>query len=327
MRRRDFMALAGVVGGATALPGLVWGQGRMPRIVVFSTTITAVNQQNVVQGLADYGYIDGKNIVLEFLIAPTIDAVPEYAARLVASRPDVIITIAVPAPLALKSLTTTIPVVFSVGDPLPVGLVSNYQRPGGNMSGTMAAGQDVIPRQVQIIKDILPGVTRLASFQFPADQNYPFNVEQVNSAARALQMAPVLLDAAEGEDLRPLFQRAKEAGCQAAHFSGVIYFNSIAESLANMCIEYRLPGVGRESTARLGLLAGYYGTGFNMDPNLASLRRLGYYVDLVLKGKKPGDIPVEGPTNFTFVINLKTAKALGITIPQSALIQATEVIQ
>jgi putative ABC transport system substrate-binding protein len=140
-------------------------------------------------------------------------------------------------------------------------------------------------------------------------------------------MTPVHFDAVEGQDLHPLFQRAKDAGCQAARFSIVIYFNSIAETLAKLCLEYGLPAVGRETVARAGLLVGYYGSGYNMDSGITAARRLAYYVDLILKGTKPGDIPVEGPTNFAFVVNLKTAKALGVTIPQSVLLQATELIE
>jgi putative ABC transport system substrate-binding protein len=329
MRRRAFVTLAGASAIAAALPRAAIGQPaqRLPRVVFLGAGVTTTQISSVREGLADHGYVEGRNVVFEVVNAPTIAEIPRFAAQVVASRPDLIVTQGSPTPLALKGLTSTIPIVLGgLQDPVPIGLVSSYARPSGNITGLMQASRDLIPKQIEVIREIVPQLTRLALFALPADSNYPFERDQTTEATKSVGIETIVFDAAERVSLEPLLARAVEQGCQAARFVNVQYFNGIAPTLAELALKYRLPSIGRETHARAGILIGYFGSGYNGDPTLNSYRRAGYYVDLILKGAKAGDIPVEGPTNFDFVVNLKTAKALGITIPPTVLFQATEVI-
>src|ERR1041385_1267865 len=160
MKRREFLALAAAA-LAVRVPMAGAQPARIPRIAFFSAATTEATLQALVQGLADYGYIEGKNITLERYLAPSLDQVPEYAARVISSRPDLIITQASPAPLAIKNLTSTIPVLFSVADAAAIGLVSDLAKPGGNLTGTSTVSPQFLGRQVQIFKEILPGMTRM----------------------------------------------------------------------------------------------------------------------------------------------------------------------
>lgn len=330
MKRRDFLSLAGAAATAPAWPlgGLAQVAARVPRIAFLSTPFADTTRQGLFQGLADYGYVDGKNITVEFFTAATIADMPAMAAMVVASRPDLIVTTASPAPLAAKALTSTIPIIFTgIADPVAVGLVSNLSKPGGNITGTTNLAPDLISKQVAILKDIVPDLKRLAVLGLPTDPPFPVQWTQVATVAQGLQIETVRFDATEGGDLIPLFDGAKASRCQAIYFITVTYLNTMVQTLGDLCLKYGFPAMGRETYPRGGVLVGYYGTGFAMDAGITSPRRGGYYIDLILKGARPGDLPVEGPTNFELVVNLKTAKALGVTIPQSVLFQATEVIQ
>jgi putative ABC transport system substrate-binding protein len=329
MRRRDFV---GLIGAAAALPALALAQqtARWPRIVVLSNSLSDLQRLQIYQGLADYGYTDGKNISVEFLTAPTIADVPAYAAQAVSRKPDLILTLQSPAPVALKDLTGTIPVVVtSLQDPVAIGIAKTYLRPAGNFTGTMNGGPEAVGKVIEIAREILPALSRLALLGLPQDPVYPVILAQIDAVTKAFNIQTVSLGTNEGDNVAPLIDQATKNGAQALFVFNGNYLKIPPASviLATLGLQFRLPVFSNSANpARDGMLFGYQGDGFAMNPDLNGTRRSGYFVDLILKGAKPSEIPIEGPTNFTFAVNQKTAKTLGISIPYSVLAQATEVI-
>jgi putative ABC transport system substrate-binding protein len=328
MRRREFLLLTAAA-AATLLPHASRAQqaSRVPRIAVLSTELTATNRQAFLQGLARYGYVDGANITLEFFAAPTIDDMPGMATRAVASKPQIIVTNGLAAALAAKNATSTIPIILA-GSPYVVasGLVTNLAKPGGNVTGLTTEGYEEDAKKVAIIKEIVPGLTRLAVMVLPADPAHRFYLAEVKRAAQVLGIETMVLEAREGADFEPLFIQAAEQRADAIYIIASGPLNVERKRLSEFALKYRFPAIGNQNYARDGLLVGYNINGYAL--NLVNaMARAGYYVDLILKGAKPGDIPLEQPTNVDMVVNLKTAKALGVTIPFGVLVQANEVIQ
>jgi putative ABC transport system substrate-binding protein len=334
MKRREFLALAGAAGAAAWLPRVAVGQqaGKVTRIVVLSNSLPDSSRRDLLQGLADYGYVEGRNVSVEYLTAPTVRDVPDYAARAVALKPDLIITLQSPAPVALKELNTTIPVVMAgLQDPVAIGAVSSYMRPGGNITGMMTGSPDAISKTLELVRLVMPNLSRLGLMGLPDDPVYRIYIERIEPAIKALNITSIGMSTKEGDDFDALFARAKGAGAQAVFVFAGNYLQTlpVAARLTELAIKHNLPIFSPATVAARdgGMILGYQGDGFAMNPDINARRRAGYYVDLILKGAKPGDLPIEGPTNFTLVVNLKTAKAMGISIPESVLFQATEIVQ
>jgi putative tryptophan/tyrosine transport system substrate-binding protein len=322
MRRRDFVALAGA---AAAFPCLAFAQqAKMPRIAVVANVMSDDRKLALIEGLGDYGYLIGKDIQLDFFVAPTIDDVPDYAARAIGSKPDLIWTLQSAAPVVVKALTSTIPVVFTnIADPVAIGLVASLAHPGGNMTGNMQGQLDVANKQVSLVREILPMARRLAFIGLPADPNYSGYLSQISPAAKQLGFDISLFETTEGASLTGLFDRVKADGAEAVIVQPVSYLSTVNPvPIAQLAIDRELPLFGTvASTARSGWLLGY---GANI---VDVIRRSTNYVSAILNGARPGDLPIEGPTLRDLAVNLKTARALGITVPQSVLFQATEIIQ
>jgi putative ABC transport system substrate-binding protein len=330
MRRRDFLVLAAAT-AAWLKPVLVWAQQprSVPRLAVLSTALTATVRQDLFQGLTDYGYADGKNITVEFFTASTTTDMRATAAKAVGSRPDVIFTYGLPAAFAAKDATSTIPIVFSgAGYALALGLVPSLARPGGNLTGMTSEGYEEDAKKVAILKEIVPSLSRMAVIGLPAAPDYAFNLERVKDAAKAVAIDTLVLEAKEGAELEPLFLAAREGGAQAMYIiANSTYLNPMRRHLADLALKYRFPAIANQNYARDGLLIGYNINGYAMDLSISGQRRAGYFIDLILRGTKPGDIPVEQPTNLDMVVNLKTARALGVTIPFAVIAEANEVIE
>jgi putative ABC transport system substrate-binding protein len=323
MRRRDFLTLAGA---AATLPAVALAQltTAVPRIIVLSNNMTDSTRLSLFRGFAERGYVDGKNVSIEFLTAPTIAEIPAYAATAIARKPDLIVTFQSPAPVALKEAGTTIPVVFTgLVDPQAISVVSNYLHPGGNMTGNMTGGLAFTGKAMGLAHEIVPQMVRMAYLGMPDDPVYPASLAQVTAAAKALNIDTIALETVQGADLRPIVERASRSAAQGM-LVGSNYLKTLPVSalLAQLALEQKLPTFANSSSpARDGMLLGF---GTNND---AVYRNAVSYVDAILKGAKPGDPPVEQPREFEAIVNLKTAKALGITVPQSVLFQANEVIQ
>ncbi len=322
MRRRDFIRLAGA---AVIPPSLARARApKMWRIAVLHSGLSDPQRQAILDGLADNGYVDGKNVALEFFNAPTLTDLPSYAGRAVAGKPDLIITSTSPPALAVKSLTTTIPIVMTnLQDPVAIGAVASYARPGGNLTGFMQAGPQFAGSLFGLIDEVLPSVTRVALLGVPADPVYSVMFAQYLAAAKPLNIETIAIGVIDGEDLAPLLDRAVASGAKAIHaIPAGVYLALNYPTLARLALNRGLPAfVTNASAVASGFLLSYGADSAGLT------RRAMSYVDAILKGVKPTDLPIQQPTTFELAINMKTAKALGITFPPSVLLRATQVIE
>ena len=276
------------------------------------------------QALRDLGYIEGQNLILEYRSteADRLDRLPALAAELVSANVDAIFAVA-GAAHAAKNATKTIPIVFAgVGDPVGTGLVMSIGRPGGNVTGLTNTAPDLSGKRLQLLTELLPGNSRIAVLWNATNPIVASQVTETEAAARVLKTHLQIVPIRSADDLEPAFTAI------TGHRSGAIVVISdiltIAhrERIATLAVKNRLAAISEfpDFAASGGLIA--YGPSA---PDTA--RRAATYVDKILKGAKPADLPVEQPTKFEFVINMKTAKALGLTIPETLLLRADQVIQ
>ncbi len=279
------------------------------------------------QGLRDFGYVEGRNVVIEYRSAEDkLERLPALAAELVALKVDVVVAPNTPAALAAKQATRTLPIVFAVvADPVTSGLVTSLARPGGNITGLSVLGPELVGKCLEQLTQAVPGVSRVAGLWQPGalgERTEKDMLKGAEVAAQALGVELQFVEARGPADLARAFSDMTRARAGALTVLPSNMFNSERRRLVALAAKHRLPAVypWRESVDAGGLMA--YG------PNLAdSFRRAATYVDKILKGAKPADLPVEQPTKFELVINLKAAKALGLTIPPSLLGRADHVVE
>jgi len=279
------------------------------------------------QGLRDLGHVEGRNVVIEYRDAEgKYDRFPALAAELVAIKVEVIVVTTTPSALAAKQATSTIPIVFiGIGDPVVSGLVTSLARPGGNVTGLSFLAPELVGKRLELLTQAVPGVSGVAVLWQPG--NVPERTDkdmqrETEVTARALGVRPQFVEARGPVDFDRAFLDMTRARAGALSVLPSTMFFNERRRLVELAAKNRLPAVytSREFANAGGLMS--YG------PNVPDLyRRAATYVDKILKGAKPADLPVEQPTKFELVINLKTAKALGLTIPQSVLARADEVIQ
>jgi putative ABC transport system substrate-binding protein len=276
------------------------------------------------QGLRELGYVEGQNIIIEYRYTEgKSDRLPVLASELVQLKVDVIVTGTTPAIQAAKNTTSTIPIVMAeVADPVAVGLVSSFARPGGNITGFTTLSPDLDGKRLELLKEILPNVTRVAFIWDPTNSANRIRFKGVQSAAQALAITLQSLEVRNPTELASAFEaaiRERPGALMVPNPTVLTYGRQIADFAA----KNRLP-LGydtREHAEKAGGLMAY-------GPNFADLlRRVATYVDKILKGAKPADLPVEQPTKFEFVVNLKTAKQIGLTIPPNVLARADKVIK
>jgi len=322
MRRREFIAATAAL---LALPWHSRAQRASRRIGVLSGFLDSRSLKAFHEGLRDQGWIEGKNLIIEYrYFEGHAEGIPALAAELIALKPDLLIGSNPQAATAFKSATATIPIVFlAVFDPVGLGLVQSLPRPGGNITGlaTFVPG-GLTAKQIQMLREIVPSASKIAILVNPRNPMHRLVLaEEVPSSAQRLGVALPIVEATTAEELDIAF-----ASAAAQHADAVIV---VADTLTNLhaarvialAAEHHLPAIYLfKQFANGGLIV--YG------PDIADLwRRAGGYVDKILKGAKPSDLPVEQPTKFELVINMKTAKALGITVPPSLLVRADEVIE
>jgi putative ABC transport system substrate-binding protein len=275
-------------------------------------------------GLRNHGWIDGRNLIIEYRYAQSQDHLPASAAELVALSPDLLLAGNPQTAVALKSATASIPIVFvAVADPVGLGLVQSLSRPGGNITGlTGLVPGDWIAKQVQILKELVPSASKIAILINPGNPVHKLRLaDEVPQAARNLGVTLPIVEATTAEELDTAF-----ASAAAQHVDGIVIFGDTltvinAPRVVALAAKHHLPASYLfRQFANGGLIV--YG------PDIADLfRRASSYVDKILKGTKPSDLPVEQSTKFELVINLKTAKELGLTVPPSLLVHADEVIE
>jgi ABC-type uncharacterized transport system substrate-binding protein len=276
------------------------------------------------QGLRDAGYVEGRDVVIEWRSANGDYAqVPALAADLVQRKVDVVVVEGTLATQALKRATSTIPIVMAVvADPVGSGLVANLAHPGANVTGLSMMITDLTAKRLQLLKETIPRLTRLAVLWNPATPYHPKVVEDLKAVAPSLSIELAFVGVRTTEQLGPAFSTVSQAHVQAVYVINDAFFFNHRTTLLKLASKARLPVIYEERNfPDTGALMSY-------GPNIEDLyRRSAGYVDKILKGAKPGDLPIEQPTKFELVVNLKTAKALGITIPQSILLRADEVIR
>jgi putative ABC transport system substrate-binding protein len=276
------------------------------------------------QGLRDLGYVEGQNIVVEYRFAEgKAERLPDLAMELVNLKVDVIVASGTPGPLAAKNATKTIPIVMaSAGDPVGTGLVASLARPGGNVTGLSTLTPELGGKRLQLVKELLPGVSRVAVLWNAANPYTGLLVRETEAAARTLGVQTQSLEVRGPDDFENVLPAAISGGAGALIVVDDPLTVSNRMRIANFAARNRLPAIYgfREFAEAGGLMA--------FGAKLADLyRRAPIYVDKILKGAKPADLPVEQPTKFDLVINLKTARALGLTIPPSLLARADQVIE
>jgi putative ABC transport system substrate-binding protein len=276
------------------------------------------------QGLRELSYVEGQNISVEYRWADfKPDRASTLAAELVRLKVDVIVATGGPIPAtAAKGATKTIPIVFATGNPVSAGLVASFNRPGGNMTGINVLGPELDVKRLDLLKEAVPGVSRVAVLANAANPVTAGALKDLEGAARALRVKLHVPEVRERQGIDDAFAAMARERAQALLVMTDPMFSVERERIVDLAAKHRLPGIfGWREFAEAGGLLSY-------DPNLADMyRRLATYVDKILKGVKPGDLPIEQPTKFELVINLKTAKALGLTIPQLILFRADRLIE
>jgi putative ABC transport system substrate-binding protein len=325
MDRRTF--IGGIAGGLLVVPLVARAQqvGKVYRIGILEAIPAAQNSANLLalrKGLRDLGYVEGRNLIIEYRSADgRAERFPELASELVHLKVDLIVTRGTPAAKATKNATSTIPVVMAtMGDPRSI--VASFAHPGGNITGVTTFSTELTAKRIELLRELVPNFSRVALLHNMGNPAAPPEWEEIKTATRSLGLQAELLDVRSQGDLGPAFDLAVRKHVDALIIGADGFTQMHQQVIVDSVARNRLPAAypAREFVEAGGLIA--YAVNY---PDLYF--RLAGFADKVFKGAKPGELPVEQPTKFELVINLKAAKALGLTIPQSMLLRADEVIQ
>jgi putative ABC transport system substrate-binding protein len=301
------------------------GQQPVHRVGYLGGTPVPELRQAWQEGLRERGYVEGQNLQIEYrYFQGRYERIPALLAELIAFGPELIVTTTSNSAVAIHAAAPTIPLVFiSVSDPVGLGLVKSLAHPGGNVTGLAAlVPEEFNAKQLQLLREFVPQASRMAVLIDPAMHMHQLGLRDLPETGRRLGVELVVVEASKPEQLETAFETAHAQGAEAIHvWNGPLVVIHAAE-LVELAARYRLPAMylERQQVLKGGLVS--YG------PNTTdNFRRAGAYVDKILRGETPGDLPVEQPTRFELIVNLKTANALGVTIPPSILGQADEVIE
>ena len=323
MKRREFITLLGGAAAAWPLAARAQQGKKIPRIGVLWPNPPATFDF-LRQGLKDLGYVEGQNVAFEFRWAEgKLDQLPELAAELVRLQVDVIVTLAPQATLAAKQATQTIPIVFvAMGDPVASGVVPSLARPGANLTGTTRMIPEMSAKHVELLKEAVPSLRKLTVLWNPTNSSHPPAMQSVETTARALSLQVQPLQVRAVAELDGSFDAIVRDKTDGLLFIADPVFFIHLRRMADFVGANRLPAICNFTEfPKLGGLIGYA-------PSLPDeFRHAAGHIDKIFKGAKASDLPVEQPTRFQLVINLKTAKALGLDIPQTLLARADEVIE
>jgi putative ABC transport system substrate-binding protein len=321
VKRREFITLLGGSAAAWPLAARAQQPGKLPTIGFFGSTTPAAQSQLTaafVQRLRELGWIEGRTVAIEY----RSERFAEYATELVRLKVDVILTHNTPPVLAVKQATSVIPIVFATaGDPVETGVVASLARPGGNITGLSSQSPDLAGKQIELLREVVPGLRRFAIFGNPDNSYVVIEVREIQAAARVLGLEAALFEIRRAEDIMTAFQRLKGHAEALFILPDPLLFTHRLR-INTLALRVRLPTMHglREYVEASGLIS--YGPSW---PD--QWRRAGDFVDKILRGAKPADIPVEQPTKFDLIVNLTTAHALGIEIPPSLLARTDEVIE
>jgi len=323
MDRRTFIDV--LAGSLLAVPSIVLARptGKVRRLGILSAgTLSRANWTPFFEALRELGWIEDKNLRVELRSAEgKADLVPALAVELVELNVDVILATGAVASLAAKKATTTIPIVSQSGDPLRIGLVASMSRPGGNITGVSMVAPELAAKRLELLRQLRPAATRVGELVDPANAYVKLIRKEDEQAYRALGMQPIFADVADATQLERIIAEVARMKADALIVRADPIFFTNRDQIANSALQHALPTVAEGRTfVSSGCLASYAPNYSGQGRGMATL------VHKILKGAKPGDLPIEQPTKFELAINLKTAKALDVTIPQSLLLRADEVI-
>ena len=325
-RRREFIRLLG--GAVVTWPREVTAQqtGKVYRIGILETISPALNAANfdaLRKALQALGYVEGQGLVFEYRSADgRNERFPDLAAELVRLKVDLIVTRSTPAVLAVKAATSTIPVIMAAtANPVGDGVVMDIARPGGNITGLSSFHTELSPKRVELLRELIPGIAKIATITDPTNPVSAGQQEDMRTAARSFGIEALFLDVRNREDIGPSFEAAVKKRVDALIVQNGAPTQANLQLTVDLAARHRLPAIyaSREFVDVGGLMT--YGVSY---PDL--YRRAAAYVDKILRGARPADLPIQQPTKLELVINLKTAKALGLTISESFLLRADEVI-
>ena len=325
--RRKLIIALGAGALAAPLASFAQQQGKVWRVGYLGNNSTSSSTGFLVEAwrasLRDLGYEEGKNLILEFRWAEgKNDRLPELAAELVGLKVDVIVTTGNFAVRAAKNATATIPIVFaSAGDVVALGFVPNLARPGGNMTGGIFFYEELVAKRIELIKEVLPRLTALAWLVNPDSPSISSLSQKMEATARSSKVTLHKFPVRGPHEFEAAFAAMVKQRVGAVVLIDDPSYIANSTTLVQLAAKHRLPSIGFNEIPVAGGLMGY---GVNFD---GMYRRAAYFVDKILKGTKPGDIPIEQATRFELTINMKTAKALGITIPKTVLFRADRVIE
>jgi putative ABC transport system substrate-binding protein len=321
MQRREFIA---GLGSAAAWPLAARAQRAVLPVVGWLGAQSAAALAAFLQGLKETGYAEGQNVAIEYLWAENqLDRLPALAADLVRRRVAVIVTNGIAEALAAKASTTTIPIVFATGgDPVASGLVASLNRPGANLTGSTTLTVELGPKQLQLLREVIPNAAQFGVLADPAQPDIQSRIAELQAAARTLGMHLVVVNARTDSDLETAFASFSQHRVGAVLISPSSFYNLRMEQLAALAARHALAAT--HARGEFVLAGGLMSYGGSLD---YVWHQVGVYAGRILKGEKPADLPVQQMTKVGLAINLKTAKALGLTIPETLLATADEVIQ
>jgi len=327
MRRIGLAVVLALSLALAPLAGEAQQAGKMPRIGVLAGSLLSTNPARIKafrEGLGELGYVEGKSIVIEWrFLEDKGDRLPALAVELTRLKVDVLVAFGPASTQAAKEATNTIPIVMAqVNDPIGAGFVASLARPGGNITGLSVMAPELSGKRLELLKEIVPKLSRVAVFGTSTLPGNAQSVKETELAAKTLGLQLQYLGVEDPKDLDTAFRNAVSWRAHAIIVLQSPVFGSRRKALVELAVKNRLPAIypHSEYMDAGGLM--FYG------PSISDLfRRAATYVDKILKGAKPADLPVEQPTKFELVVNLKTAKALGLTIPPSVLLQADRVIE
>ena len=326
MRRREFIILIGAAAAAGSFAARAQPANKIARIGFLGSATAAGSSQSVRalrEGLKALGYIEGKNIVIEFRWAEgKYERLPELVADLIRRNVDVLVTHGTPGTQAAKKATTSIPIDMAIsGDAVATGIVKNLGRPDENVTGSTFFLPELNAKRLELLKEVLPDVTHVGALSNPANPVSTPILSAITTAATPLKLEVEVFKVHSPSDFIGAFEAVAKSGVIAVAVTEDGEFAASFKTIAALAAGKKLPSIGSKEYAEAGGLIGY---GVNI---LSLYRRAAYFIDRILKGSKPADLPIEQPTRFDFVINLKTAKALGLAIPETLLATADELIQ
>ncbi len=329
MNRRKLLVVFGLGALAEALPAFAQPKGKVWRIGFFyfasrQSAMETGRYKLFLQGMREHGYVEGKNLVIEARYGDGVsERLPGLAAELVQLKVDVIVATGTPVYRALQQVTRTVPIVITVAaDPVGEGFAASLARPGGNITGLATGSVELYPKFIELLKIAVPKLSRMAVLWNPGNNSHPARLKQMQDIAQKAGIHALGVGGRTADEIERGFATMTRERAEAVVIVNDTFFIQQARQIGELTLKHRLPSIfGNTEFVDAGGLMGYG------QDRLEPFRRAATYVDKILKGAKPGDLPIEQPTRLTLVINRKTAKAIGLTFSQELLLRADRVIE